>query len=98
MTAEGARERIAKLMAIYEDRPTTPEGLNALKHAKRLIAKYRLDHPKEMTAQAANPEVARLFSAFQQLLTTKPKPRNQGVPDIGELERKLTQLLKGQHP
>ncbi len=93
MTAEAARERIAKLLAIYEDRPRTHEGRNALRHAERLIAKYKLDHPKAEPTEAHHPEVSRVFLAFKKLLTTKPKRRSEGIPDFAELERRFTKLM-----
>lgn len=98
MTDDAVRDRIAKLLAIYQDRPGSHEGKNALRHAERLISKYKLDHPNEVTTQAAHPEVARLFTAFKSLLTTKPKPRSKSSPDIGELERMFTKLMQGQRP
>jgi hypothetical protein len=63
-----------------------------------LIGKYKLAHPQEAAAtRADHPEVARVFSALKSLLTTKPQPHNKRSPDIGELERLFTKLMRNQH-
>lgn len=90
MTELEVRKRVAKLMAIYDKHPNTPEGKNALNHAKRLIDKYKLEAKKAPKAPSKDHPFFAIATAFKRLVTTKPQA---GVPDLGELERRLTKLL-----
>ncbi len=90
MTEREVRERVAKLLAIYEKHPNTHEGKNALRHAKRLIDKHKLNKPPPKPDRSH--PLAGITSAFRDLINTKPK--KDAVPDIGELERRLSQLLR----
>jgi len=94
MTEFEVRQRVAKLMAIYEKHPNTAEGKNALRHAKRLIDKHKLNQTKPKATPKADPQhpLAGITTAIRDLINTKPS--KDAVPDIGELDRKLTELLR----
>jgi hypothetical protein len=92
VTEQQVRARIAKLLAIYEKHPDTAEGKNALQHAKRLMEKYKLDQKKERPEPDPSHPLAGLTTAVRDLFSTRPDKK--ATPDIGELDRRLHDLLR----
>jgi len=89
VTEQEVRDRVEKLIAIHDKHPHTHEGKNALRHALRLIEKHKLNQQKSVST-GPNP-LAGLVNALREL--TKKPDRNAKV-DFGELERRLSKLLR----